>query len=339
MNQQQPRMFGDLNVDQRSFELLSKLDAYGQLHFDTLVDEFVQSFTTYCEQIVHMQQAGHKQAIAFINFSVLKTNLLTRKHELRMDAYDENWYLDRVACTGTYDVSPFYRWLYTFADNLEATRKKYRGKLTFAQMQALIFEESHRYLIFVAELMRVAIKKVVKTAVFKQLNRHEVFVICIGEYQDRVDILYKEDSTVKDAKVVKRYLEKGKGQADPFTYEICENVDLSKGDFADLNILFSSFAGCDFTDTSFEATLLLMTSFKDATLKNTTLKKAQIFDGDFTGATLENVDFKDAKLKHVIFKNATLINVTFDDALLLTQLNFEGATLIDTDIPIEKGVS
>jgi len=339
MNGFQPTKFGDLDVDQKSFELLSKLDSYGQIHFDALVDEFIACFTTYCEKITKMQGTGKKNAIAFINFSLLRTNLLARKHELRIDAYDENWYLDRVECSGSYDVSQLFRWIDQFADNLEATRKKYMGKLKFSEMQKLIFEESNKYMIFVAELMRVAIKKATMTESFQQVKRHEVFVICIGGYQDRVDILYKEDSTVKDAKVVKRYLEKNKDQDDPFAYEICENLDLSKADFSGLNLMFSQFSGCDFTDVNLQDSTLLMNDFKSAIFRNTNFENSQLFDVDFSGSILEGVDFRGSKLKHVLFKGATLINVKFDEALFIEQLDFENATLQDTEIPEERGVS
>ena len=330
-----PIKFGDLDVEKKSFELLSKLDSYGQIHFDALVDEFVQCFTTYCKKIVRLQEAGKKNAIGYINFSLLKTNLLIRKHELRIDAYDENWYLDRVECSGVYDVSQLYRWLDIFADHLEGTRRKYLGKLKFSQMQALIFDESDKYLIFVAELMRVAIKKAVKTAIYQKLKRHEVFVICIGEYQNTVDILYKEDLTVKDAKVFGRYLEKEKDRAKPLNYEICENLDLSKRDFSGINLMFSSFMGCDFTNTNLENSTLLMNNFKGATFKNTNLINSQLLDADFSDAMLENIDFKNAKLKHISFKNAKLINVKFNEALLVEQVNFDGVTLINTKIPQE----
>ena len=340
MNQQfERKMFGDLDVEQKSFELLSKLDSYGQIHFDKLVDEFVACFEGYCEKIASMQEAGKKGAIAFINFSVLRTNILARNHELRIDAYDENWYLDRGECSGVYDVSQLYRWLDVFADNLEATRKKYMGKLKYSKKQKLIFEESDKYLIFVAELMRVAIKKAVQTEAYHKTTRHEVFVICIGGYQDRVDILYKEDSSAKDAKVVRRYLEKEKTRDEPLVYEICEGLDLSKGDFTGLNLMFSSFAGCDFSDGSFKDSTLLMNDFTKATLCNTNLENSQIFDTDFSGSTLENVSFKGGKLKHVSFKDATLVNVDFEGVLLAEELNFENVTLKGTEIPVERDVS
>ena len=334
MNQQlMPYKFGDLDINQKSYELLSKLDAYGQIHFDSLVENFVTYFAIYCEKIIKMQAAGKKAPIAFINFSVLRTNILVRKHELRIDAYDENWYLDRIECSGTYDVSVLYRWLDTFADNLEATRKKYQGRLKLSDMQALIFEESNKYLIFVAELIRSAMKKAIQAAVYQKVKRHEVFMVCIGGYQDQFDILYKEDSTEKDAKTVKRYLEKEKGREEPLTHEICEGLDLSKGDFTGLKLMFSTFTGCDFTDTNLKGSVLLMNDFRKTTLNKTNLENCELLDVDFSGATLENIDFKGAKLKQVSFENATLINVKFDNVLFAGELNFESAILKNTEIP------
>jgi len=333
------RKFGDLDITKKSSVLLSKLQAYGQIHFDKLIDEFVECFEDYCTKVVKMQEIGIKEPISFINFSVLRTNLLIKKHELRIDAYGEDWYLDRIECAGSYDVSKMYRWLDTFADSLEATRKKYMGNLKLEQMQEEIFHESQKYLIFVAEIMRIAIKKAIKTQSYQKMKRNDVFVICIGEYQDQVDILYKEDSTIKDGKAVKRYFEKDSKQNDLFTYEICRDLNLSEGNFTDINIMYSSFTKCDFTNANFKDSALFISDFKQSIFKDVSFENVQLLELDFTEATLENVSFKDAKLTNLIFKNATLINVDFEDALIISGLSFEDAALIETVIPKEKGLS
>ena len=56
---------------------------------DKLFDEQILD----CNKIRMMQQAGKKEKIAYIHFSVLRTNILLKKHEIRIDAFDENWYM------------------------------------------------------------------------------------------------------------------------------------------------------------------------------------------------------------------------------------------------------
>lgn len=323
--------FRHVNVDQKSMALLSRLDTYVKQNFDDLAEQFVTCFEEYCRKIIIMQQKERKGRIGFIHLSVLRTSILAKRHQIRLDAYDEKWYLDRNECSGVYDVSAFYQGLDELADLLEQARQQSLGRITFAEVQSTLFEESNKYLLFVAELVRVAIKKAVETESFQQMKRAEQCMVCIGGYQDRVDVLYKEDRTVKDAKEVKRYLEANLQPA--YTYEICEQLDLSSGNFTDLKLMFSSFANCNFTDSSWKNSAILFSNFKQAIFKNTNLTETQIFDTDFSGAVFENVSFTGAKLKHVSFAGAKLVNVQFEGVLLVEQVQFDQAELIDTVIP------
>lgn len=332
MNQQaEQKMFGNINVSQKSMELLSKLDAYMRVYFNDLIDRFVQCFEQYAEKVISMQQAGEKEAIAFINFSVLRTNILAKKHCLRIDAYSQKWYLDRSECSGEYEVSEIYQWLGKFELVLESVRKKSIGQLKLSEVQELVFEESKNYLVFVTELIRAGMKKAAETPAYKNMKKHEVFSVCVGEFQDAVSIVYKQDTAVKNAKEVKRYLQDRRQEV--YNYEICENLDLSNGNYENLGLMFSSFTGSDLSDSSFKNSIILFSGFRQAILKNANMEDIQMIDTDFSGAVLEYVNFKGAKLKQVSFNGATLIHVNFQDAILLEDLSFKDVKLIDSEIP------
>ena len=185
------RIFGSIDVDQKSAELLCNLDAYVSVYVDELVNKFVECFKQYAEKIIQMQQLGKKEAIAFINFSILRTNILTKKHALRIDAYDQNWYRDRKECIGEYDISDFFKWHGKFESLLEAARKNSGGRLTLADVQALVFKESYSYLRYVTEIIRIGMKKVAKTESFQNIKRYEQFIVCVGNYQDKTQIVYR----------------------------------------------------------------------------------------------------------------------------------------------------
>ena len=164
----------------------------------------------------------------------------------------------------------------------------------------------------------------------KEQNRG---ISCYAE-GNKADIIYKEDSTVKNARAVRRHLEKKHQPA--YTYEICENLNLSQGDYADISLMFSNFAGCNFSDSSLKNTTILFSDFKNTIIRNANLEKAQIFDTDFSGAVLENISFKGAKLKKLSFIGAELINVKFEGVLLAEELSFDQVKLVDTVIPENK---
>lgn len=329
------RMFGGIDVGQKSVEILSKLEAYLSVYFGALVDKFVECFEQYVQKITYMQQMGKKDAVAFINFSILRTNILAKKHFLRIDAYNQNWYSDRAECSSKYDVGEIYQWLEKFESVLEAARKNLGGSLKLADLQALIFEESDKYLPYVAEIIRIGMKKAAETESYQKMNRHEVFVVCVGSFQDHSLIVYKEDITEKDAKAVKLHLQ---AKQQVYAYEICEKLDLSGGDYEDIKIMFSSYSGCDFTGSSFKKSIMIGNSFHNAVLKDTNFEHLQAFDIDFSGAVLENVSFKGAKLARISFVGAKLIHVQFEGAILLENLNFENTELIETEVPAKQAV-
>ena len=95
---------------------------------------------------------------------------------------------------------------------------------------------------------------------------------------------------------------------------------------------FSSFVGCNFTQSSWNKSHLLFSNLQNTMLKNTKMEKMKIFDTDFSGATLEQVDFAGAKIKHVSFAGAKLIQVE-----LAEEINFQDAQIVDCKFPEEVG--
>jgi len=318
-------------LELKSLEYLAEVDNYVKNNLDALIDKFLNQFESYCRAVTQMQEAGTKGPIGFINFSFLLTNILARRHIIRLDAYDENWYADRTECSGEYETGEFYTGLDLYVDALDsAWRPMYRGG-TLRDIQQAIFEESKKYHFIVAELIRVGLRTAAEKSWFREIQRAPVFIILFGGYHDKVDILYKEDTTPKDATEVKRYLE-AKDQA-VYTHEICRDLDLSGGDYTGAHLMFSDFSGCDFTDSWFTNTVILFSNFSQTVLENVNLENTQIFDTDFSGASLENVNFRGAKLKHLNFTGARLNNVKFADAILAEELNFDQAILKDTVLP------
>lgn len=319
------------DLQRKSKELLTRLDDYVKGHFEQLEAGFADCFSKYCDKIYQMQQQGDKGAIAYIHFSVLRTNILLKKHEIRIDAYDENWYMDSAECSAAYPVGEIYSYLGEYGDMVEELRNGSMGKVSLAKAQERVFAESNYYLFFVAELIRVGMKRIIQTEAYQRIARTPCFIVCIGGFMDRFDILYKEDHTAKDSKEVKRCLQSKDRML--FSYEINENLDLSKGNYEELEFQYSSFAGCDFTKSSWNKGRLLFCNFQNAILKDTNMEKMKIFDTDFSGATMEHVSFAGTKLRYVSFAGATLSQVDFSNALLAEEINFEDARIIDCKLP------
>lgn len=313
----------EVNLEQKGRLLVEELDCYVKEHFDELIEKFVECFKNYCARICLMQQSGEKGEIAYIHFSVLRTNILLKKHEIRIDAFDENWYMDSVECSYSYPVNEIYTYLEKYSNEVEALWNQSIGLNDFSDVYRKVFQESNYYLFFAAELIRLGMRKVIETEEYKSVKKAECFVVCIGGYMDKFDILYKEDHTEKDSAVVKGQLQSGKQKV--FSYEICEKLDLSKGNYQDLEFQYSSFDNSNLSNSNMTKSRFIICNFKNAILKDIRMDKTKIFGTDFSGALLENVDFSGAKLKSISFENAKLINVDFSKALLAEDMNFENA--------------
>ena len=291
------------------------------------IEEFVFVMKGYIKKIIDMQEAGLKDEIGYINLSLLRTKLLSGDYHIRLDAYHSGWYIDRVECSDVYVAQHLYGRLNEMMTLLEGIRKESFVNFTFGDIQNRFFHECHRYYFIVVDFLRIAIKEVVKTDEFKKLKRAPIFQISFGEYQDSSMIIYKEDYEPKNATVAKRHLE---AKEDVYTHVFYNHLDLSKGKFENLLVMFSSFIGSKFLTTSWYGSKLLLCEFNTAQFNGTNFDFSELTELNFTNATFEFASFKGAKLKDITFKNATLIGIDFSETLLMENVDFVGATLIDT---------
>lgn len=316
-----------MDLKKKSREIEQELDVYVKAHLEELTKEFTDCFLEFCKEIAKRQKKGEKDKIAYIHFSVLRTNILLNKHELRIDAYDENWFIDRNACSWKYPVEKIYSFLEKYSDLVEQYRINSEGKIDLSMAQNRIFEESNFHLFYISEIIRLGMRTVVQSNEYLEMDRADCFVVCIGGYLDKFDILYKEDKTKKDSKEVKRYLESKKQKI--FSHEVYESLDLSKGMYDGLEFQYSSFEHTNLSGSDMSHWHLLFGNMKYVIMKDSKMENAKVFDVDFSGATLENVSFSGSKLKYVSFRNAKLKGVDFSKAILAEELDFNGAIMED----------
>lgn len=322
---------GAINLQEASKALISRMDCAIRSGREQFMEKFTEHFCAYCDQIYQMQQEGTKGAIAYLHFSVLRTNILLRRHEVRMDAYDESWYMDTAECSAYYPVEEIYSYLEEYMDLVEALQKEAHGGISLAEAQKRIFVESRHHLFYLAQLIRFAMQRAILTEEYKRVKRAPVFVVCIGGFMDRFDILYKEDQTKKDSARIKRNL-KSKRQT-LFSYEIYRGLDLSDGDFAGIEFQYSVFDESDLTGSCWRRASLLFSSCRETVFREADMEQIRIFDTDFSGAVFERVNFTGAKLKHVSFTGASLHGLDFSKALLMEEIDFTGARIEECILP------
>ena len=176
-------------------ELFKDLKHEVELGQGKWVIEFVVMMQAYFRKIINMQEAGLKDEIAYISLSLLRTKMLSGEYQIRLDAYHQGWYLDRIECSGIYEVGHFYGRLDEFMKLLVKMRQETFVNLTFGEINEHFFRESQYYFFTVSEFIRTALKEAVKTEEFQKIKRAPVFCIHFGEFQDSLAIVYKEDHT------------------------------------------------------------------------------------------------------------------------------------------------
>ena len=193
MTKKQARKHIQVKVDEISAELMWKVHNHlSDEKTDELVLQFIACFEAYCGKIAEMQKNGNKNAISYIHFSWLRTNIIDKSYRLRIDAYDDNWYADRTECSGEYDASEIFSFLDDFAKMVDIERRGYVYALSAADTKQIVMEESLKYNEIVTSLIQKALGQAVYTSAFKSVLRGGQFSILVGEFHDASVMVYRQ---------------------------------------------------------------------------------------------------------------------------------------------------
>lgn len=278
-------------------------------NFNSIRERFIESFARICDKIAFMQSKGEKKEIAFINYSLLRTQIINNKHNYLISAYDDTWYADEFICEELYDASWAFRYLDEFEAELNLQAKKYMGQITFRDVQKIKLEKVLAYHRFVLQLARKSVLKAIETPEFNRVLKFMKFDVRVGEYFDISESIYVDDNTPKDSLKTKKLLEKKY----PLTYgyEHYKNLDLSRGDYESNNFSYTVFENCNLSDSIFKNTVLRGTRFKNCNLKGSKFGNSVIIGTDFCDSELEGADFSNCN-NNVIFDDEDMENPLFE---------------------------
>lgn len=104
-------------VSKISLEKLQKLQNYYENNKDILAEKFIESFRRICIKIKGLQNIGIKGKIAYINYSLLRTNIIEGSYSYLVEGFNRFGIFDRVECQEEYDV----RWVFQLKAYLNVT--------------------------------------------------------------------------------------------------------------------------------------------------------------------------------------------------------------------------
>lgn len=189
--------FDENYVQVKSIEKFESVKEYYLAYKDEIIASFIESFRQICLKIKDSQSKGKKEGIGYIQYSMLRTNIMEKKYEYVVHAFDEYWYFDEENCSVNYDV----KWIFKFLDDLEGELEEkrilYINKITKADIDKIKLKQLALYNKILIETARYAMDEAMKLEEFKDIFLDEVFEVRFGEYRGTSEIIYTEDRRVK----------------------------------------------------------------------------------------------------------------------------------------------
>ncbi|WP_339158390.1 pentapeptide repeat-containing protein [Paenibacillus sp. FSL W8-0186] len=311
------------------------------------IEECVQKFREYCRDIRQKQVQGQKGSISYITYSMLRTSWLEQHPVYLVEAADEYWVFDANPIQFEWEIS----WAFSYWSDLQQQRQaeavEQPSEVGIEQIMLDAAAELHAFMV---NMLRLAMKRAVRTPEFQALDRAETFEIRAGEYLDQSVSVYKEDRRKRDVQEVKAWLELKEAQQ--YGYEALTELDLSEGDYSRLDFRYTAFRSMQMENSRLQYCVLVGTDWQDSLLQRADFTFSLIYGADFSGCSLRNalldrvmgsvsdsdswleweplgfsgVNFTGADLQGASFRAAQLQGAVFRDTLL-QQASFINADL------------
>lgn len=173
-------------------EMLQAVDLYFDRHQAELVQAFIESFRQLCWQIIQMQRNQLKGKIAYITYSLLRTEMIAGRFCYLMEAFDHRWFFDRQECQAMHDASWAGHFLERLAKELAVSSKRYVARILPPDVDRMMLAEAVYYHRYVQKLAQLALPKAVELPEYQCIEKEEKVEVRVGEYLDRSDIVYQE---------------------------------------------------------------------------------------------------------------------------------------------------
>ncbi|MGC5327307.1 pentapeptide repeat-containing protein [Brevibacillus sp. SYSU BS000544] len=315
--------FEEHTVRPKIQECLFAIEDYFQTNKEQLADRFIESFRQICNQITKQQTAGQKGKIGYINYSMLRTEILAGSDHYLIDANDRRWYFDKQECQWSYDASWAFRFLEQAAQELDEARKAYAGLITPPDIEQLLLREAKNINQYIVSLARYAMPDAVKIEEFQKIEIEEEWEVRVGEYLDLNEVVYKLDRSKKEAEQIKAWFETKKGL--DYAYEVYSHLDLSEGNYESIDLRYADLSGSNLSRSQLIRCILVGTKWNHGSLVGTDFSNSLIYEADFRNCDLHEAIFREAKGANGLPRTMTWEMPGFD------RVNFTGANLYGAD--------
>lgn len=344
--------FEQTYVQPKLLQKLLQAQDYLLQHRDELAADFQKSLCQICLAIKARQLKGELGKVGFIHYAMLRSAILFRKPQYRIDVYPKEWYfdLDAPECSAYFDADPIFKFLDELEQELDGPRRQYLNRITPVDLEQIKLREAPKFNRLLVSLADYALSYTPLPAQLSEIVKETEFEIRVGEYYDLTEVVYKEDVRNKEAEAIKEWLEDK--HENSYVAAVLKNLDLSHGDYAGNDLRRVDFQGSNLAKANFQSCLLSKARFADCQLNQADFSDAILHDADFSGANLQQavfsgaegargitsdldlnihsvwgVNFSGANLEGANFRYANLQGANFNQARFNQFTNFDGAQL------------
>ncbi|MFS0556146.1 hypothetical protein [Brevibacillus sp. 179-C9.3 HS] len=177
-------------LDRWQYDLLEIDQRYSEQK-ESIESSFCHAFDKLCAQAARQQQEGSKGEIHTIYVSYLRTSIMENSATYRLDAHDENWYLDQTECSVLWDADFIFAPLFRRMEDLEKIKSAYARKITSMDIERIKQMEAIKYHLLTVEFMKSMVPVLLETTSYRQMAKSPKFCLLVGEYRDQSEVLYQ----------------------------------------------------------------------------------------------------------------------------------------------------
>lgn len=184
-------------LDRWQYDLIEIDQRYNEQK-DHIESSFCEAFDELCTQAFMQQQQGSKGEIHTIYVSYLRTGIMENCATYRIDAYDENWFLDRTECSVLWDADFIFAPLFERVKKLEKIKSAYARKITSMDIERIKQMEAIKYHLLAVEFMRSMVPVLLESPGYRQMTKSPKICLFAGEYRDQCEVLYQNPDSVNE---------------------------------------------------------------------------------------------------------------------------------------------
>ncbi|CAH8247771.1 hypothetical protein WJ0W_005028 [Paenibacillus melissococcoides] len=170
---------------------LPEIDERYRQEKEQIERRFLAAFEAVCKQAAKLQAEGRKGSIRYVYISFLRTSIMANTALYRIDAYDDNWFLDVEECASSWSADFIFAPLFRRMGELEEKRKAYARKITRMDIEKIKLIEAYKYHLLTVEWLRGFIPSLIDSETYRRMDKSANLQLFIGEYKDQCELLYE----------------------------------------------------------------------------------------------------------------------------------------------------